>query len=108
MARQWVPVPRVRAHDINVYKQAVDQSSSIEDDVKQVLKNARDALEHIKLSEADKEDATDDLGKLTAELEKDDKDIGRVQRYWNRIKEIAPPVAAILSAATSIAKLLGG
>jgi hypothetical protein len=99
---------KVRARDINVYKQVVDQSSAIEDDLKEVLKNARDALEQMQLSEADKADAADDLGKLTTELQKDEKDLGLVQRYWNRIKEIAPPVASILSAAASVAKLLGG
>lgn len=99
---------RVRARDITVYKQAVDQSSGLDDDLKRALKDARDALEGLNLGDTDKEDATEDLGKLTAELEKSEKDHRLVQRYWNRIKEIAPPVAAILSSAVSIAKLLGG
>ena len=47
------------------------------------------------------------LNNLTAELKKSEKDESRVQRYWNRIKEIAPTVAAILATATSLAKLLG-
>jgi hypothetical protein len=86
----------------------VDQSSGLADDLKRVLKDARDRLEGLDLSEADKKDATEDLGKLAAELEKSEKNPGLVQRYWNRIKEVAPPVASILSAAASIAKLLGG
>lgn len=98
----------LRAHDITTYKQVVDQSLTLDEDVKRALKEAREALEKADLSEADKGDATDDLGKLTDELQKPEKDVGRVRRLWNHIKDIAPPVASILSSAASLAKMLGG
>jgi hypothetical protein len=80
----------VNAHDITVYKNAVDSSARLDNDIKQKLK-----------------DVVDDLNKLTAELEKPQNDASRVQRYWNHIKEIAPPAASILASAASLAKLLG-
>jgi hypothetical protein len=97
----------VNARDITMYKNAVDRSSRLDNNIKQILKNARDAIEHAVLSDEDKADVLDDLNKLTAELEKPEKDPGRVHRYWNRIKEVAPPVAAILTTATILSKLLG-
>ena len=99
---------RAKAGDINVYKQAVDQSSGLDDELKNVLKQARDAIEAADLGEVDKADVTEDLDKLTAELEKTEKEPGLVRRYWNRIKEVAPTVAALLGSAASIAKLLQG
>lgn len=98
----------LKARDITTYKQVVDQSLTLDEELKQVLKAAREALEKAKLPDATKNDATDDLGKLTDELQKPDKDVGRVQRLWNRIKDIAPPVADILSSAASLAKMLWG
>ena len=98
---------RLQARDITVYKQAVDQSSGIDDDLKRVLKEARDAIEQARLGEADKADATDDLGKLTAELEKPEKDPGLVRRYFNRIKEVVPTVARLISSAKTVADMLG-
>jgi hypothetical protein len=97
----------VNARDIIVYKNAVDSSTRLENDVKQKLKEAREAIERADLSDADKADVVDDLNKLTAELEKPEKDEGRVQRYWNRIKEVAPTVASILASAASLGKILG-
>ncbi len=99
---------RVKAGDINVYKQAVDQSSGLDDELKNVLKQAREAIESAGLSEVDKADVAEDLDKLTVELEKPEKDSGLVRRYWNRIKEVAPTVAALLGSAVSIGKLLHG
>jgi len=98
----------LKAHDITAYKQVVDRSLSLDEDLKRALKEAREALEREDLSEADKGDATDDLGKLTDELQKPEKDVSRVRRLWNHIKDIAPPVASILSSAASLAKMLGG
>jgi hypothetical protein len=98
----------LKAHDISAYKQVVDQSLVLDDDLKRALKNAREALEREGLPDADKRDAADDLGKLTDELQKPEKDVSRVRRLWNHIKDIAPPVASILSSAASLAKMLGG
>jgi uncharacterized protein YjbI with pentapeptide repeats len=99
----------VNARDIIVYKNAVDSSPRLDNDIKQKLKEAREAIEKAKdLSDADKKDAVDQLNNLTAELEKPEKDDSRVKRYWNRIKEVAPTGASILASAASLAKLLGG
>jgi hypothetical protein len=98
----------VNAHDIIVYKNAVDGSPRLDNDIKQKLKEAREAIENANLSDADKRDVIDDLNKLTAELEKPGKDDRLLRRYWDRIKQVAPTVAAILSTAASLAKLLGG
>lgn len=98
----------VKIGDINVYKQVVDQSLGLDDELKSVLKQARDAIEAADLSELDKADVAEHLDKLTAELEKCEKETGLVKRYWNRIKEVAPPVAALLGSAVSVAKLLHG
>ena len=98
----------VNARDINVYKNAVDGSVGLDKDIKQKLKEAREAIENADLSDADKADVVEQLKNLTAELEKPQQDATRVQRFWNRIKDVAPTVAAILSTAASVAKLLGG
>lgn len=97
----------VLARDIQVFKHAVDQSSGLDDELKLVLKEAREALEQADLSPTDKTDVAENLGKLTAELEKPDKDTGLVQRYWGRIKEVTPTISSIISSAASFAKLTG-
>jgi hypothetical protein len=98
---------RVRARDITVYKQAVDQSSGIDENLKRVLKEARDAIEQAAISEADKDDAIDDLRKLTAELEKPEQDPSLMRRYFNRIKEVVPTIASLISSAKTIADMTG-
>lgn len=97
----------VLARDIQVFKQAVDQSSGLDAEMKRVLKEAREALEQADLSPDDKTDVVENLGKLTAELEKPEKDAGLVQRYWGRIKEVTPIISSIISSAASVAKLTG-
>ena len=89
------------------YFGVVDKLGTVEEDIKLKLKEAREAIEHSDLPHDDKADAVEQLNNLTAELEKPEKDDGRVQRYWNRIKEVAPTGASILASAASLAKLLG-
>ena len=96
----------VSARDVSLFKQRVDASPALDGDVKQALKQAREELARADLAADDAGDATDDLEKLAVELQKPDADPSRVQRFWGRIKDIAPPVAAILSGAAAIAKLL--
>jgi uncharacterized protein YjbI with pentapeptide repeats len=97
----------VNARDITVYKNAIDSSTGLDSDVKTKFKEAREAIENADLSDDDKADMVEQLNKLTAELEKPEQDDGRVQRFWSRIKEIAPTVASILSSAASLGKILG-
>lgn len=96
---------RFSARDVSSYKQEVD-SSSMDDELKTFLKQVRDAIESAELSEADAQDARDDLAKLSDELEKPVKNPGRLSRLWGNLKAIAPTVSAALSAAASVAKLL--
>jgi hypothetical protein len=96
----------VAARDVSAYNDLIDQSSTLDPDLKRTLKEAREALETIGLPEADKDDVADDLGKLTAELTKPQPDVYRVRRLWMRIRETAPTVAAILASASRLAELM--
>ena len=94
-----------KARDISVYKDAVNQSS-LDDELKRAILQARELLEQTDLPEDDKDDAIDDFNKLTQELENTPANPTRVQRLWKRIHEIAPLVAATLETASSIVGLL--
>lgn len=98
---------KFKARDVASYKQTVD-SSLIDDELKAILVKAREALDSAELPPGDAEDTADDLAKLTAEMEKPEKDAGRIRKLWGRIRDAAPTVASILASAASIAKLLGG
>ena len=96
---------RVRVRDITVFKQTVDRTG-LDEDLKRALKDARDAIEAAEVSDVDKADAADDLVKVAAELEKPEKDAGRLHRYLNRIKDVVAPAASILTSVASIARLI--
>lgn len=85
---------------------AVKKSTEMDDDLRQKLTAAANELLTIDLAESDKSDAIDDLAKLTAELDKPNKDEGRIVRLWRQVKEVAPTVASILSSAASLEKIL--
>jgi hypothetical protein len=90
------------------YFGVVGKLSTVDEDTKQRLKEACEAIENSDLSDKVKTDVIENLNKLTAEMKEPEKDPAFVQRYWNRIKEGAPTVASILASAASLAKLLGG
>lgn len=94
-----------KTRDIAVYRGLVDQSS-FDPEVKRILVEARETLEHLTLTQDDKNDAKDDLNKLVHELGSKSLNPTRVQRFWNRIKEIAPVVATLLESVVSIKKIL--
>ena len=71
------------------------------------LKQARAAIENAGLSEDDRNDILDDLGKLTTELQKPEKNSSRIKRFLNHIKEISSTTAEIITSAASIAKFMG-
>lgn len=98
----------VTARDIAVYKSEVEQSAHIDMELKQKLIQARDEIEKSGLPDGEKQDASDSLKKLTAELDKPTRDPSLVKRYWNRVKEVAPTVASLLASAVSIAKVIHG
>ncbi len=60
------------------------------------------------MPDEDKADVVENLNKLTAALEGEKREPGRIQRFWNRIKEVAPVVADILKSAASVAAILKG
>ena len=94
------------ARDVTVFKHTIEQSS-LDDKIKDVLVEAWEALELLELPTAEREDAAEQLGKLADELIKPDREGGRLRRYWNRIKDVAPTVADILKSAEVIAKFTG-
>lgn len=94
--------------DIQVFRETIDRSQVMDGNLKARLKEARDAIEQASLPEADKRDVLDDFGKLTAEMEQHSPEAGRVRRLFNRIAELAPSVASILSSAAQIAQAVHG
>jgi hypothetical protein len=95
-------------NSLNNYFGVVDQLTNIDDDVRQALKNARQAVDKEPISDEDKADLVEQLQKLTAEASKPTKEPGRLRRFWNHIKDISPTVASILASAASLAKIFGG
>ena len=77
--------------------------------MKREIKEARRRIDELELDREDKDDITDNLTKLTTELQKPEKqqDEGRLKRYFTRIKESAPAIASGLSITASILKLTG-
>jgi hypothetical protein len=84
------------------------QKSGMDNDLKEKLANAAEMIDALEISEDDKADATDDLGKLSEEMQKPVPEPGRVRRLLNRIKDVAPTVASLLASAVNIAKLVSG
>jgi hypothetical protein len=96
---------KVNARKITAYKKTV-QKSHLPKEVKDVLLKARQALEDLSLALTDQNDAADALANLTSELEQEQKNPGRIRRFFNRIQEIAQPVATVLSSAKTIFDLV--
>lgn len=88
------------------YFGAVEEATIPEDDIKEKLKEARQAIEALGISDDDKEDLVEQLTKLTAALEETERDPSRVKRFWDRIQDVAPTVANILSSAASLSTML--
>jgi hypothetical protein len=83
------------------------QQSGLDNELKQKFAEAAEELAKLNIEEGDKDDAADDLKKLTEEFEKPTKDGSRITKIWNRIKAVAPTVATILASAVSVGKILG-
>ena len=98
----------VNARDINAFNNALDQSQGLDPELKRVLVEARQQLESGDLTGADKDDAVDDLGKLADEIKKPEPQPGRIKRFFDGIKQLAPDVASILSSAVKIGGLIKG
>lgn len=77
-------------------------------DIRAPLRDALHIVETMQLSEADKADIIDDLSKLLEALREKSPNCSRIERYVNRIKEIAPPVAAVLSSIKDALAIMSG
>ncbi len=82
------------------------QKSAMDTDLKEKFAAAAEELLNLKINEADKSDAADDLIKLQVELEKPTKDEGRIQKIWNRIEDMVPTIASILASTATLAKVV--
>jgi hypothetical protein len=91
----------INARDITVYSEAVN-NLGLDEATKRALITAREAVEAAGLSQTDKADVNDSLGRITVELEKKEREPGLIRRYFNRIKEVASGVASVLSSAKVI------
>ncbi len=96
----------VHIRDITVYKNEVDNSPSLDPETRDLLKQAIDAIEAAKVSDQEKAEAKEDLGKLTDELKKPEKEPGAIRRYLGRLGAVLPSVATILKAGAEIAKVI--
>src|SRR5262249_2489903 len=99
---------KVNARNIRVYKETVDQSQNLPQELKDVLIRAREALESSSLPETGKNDVADSLANLTQELEQLEKNPGRFGRFSQGIQKIAQPVATALASAKTVYDMVHG
>jgi hypothetical protein len=96
---------RVTIRNIAVYKSEVDEANEFDAETKDLLKHAIDTIEAAEIKPDEKEDAKENLQKLTDEL-KQEKRPGVVQRILNRLAEVLPSVGAILGSSATIAQIV--
>jgi|WetSurMetagenome_2_1015567.scaffolds.fasta_scaffold35871_3 hypothetical protein len=97
------PGASVVTNDVRALTAAV---SVFPPELRDILVRAREAAEAETLSAADKTDLLDEVTKLVTALKEPKPEAGRIRRYWDRVKELAPTVASILSSAKVVAELL--
>jgi hypothetical protein len=95
-----------KSRDIKVFKQSVDQSNGLDDELKQVLKQAAEIISASELNSSEKEDAAESLVKIRDEMNRAAPDKRRIQRCLNWIRDLAPPAASVLASAIKIAELM--
>lgn len=96
----------LNAHNISIFQNMVNNSSNIDSDMKEKINLACTEIEKLSIPQEDKCDAIENIEKLTKELDKLEPDPGRVKRFLNHIKEIAPTVSSILMSAKKIIELI--
>ncbi|PQO27380.1 hypothetical protein C5Y96_17720 [Blastopirellula marina] len=97
----------INAREITAFKGHL-QKSQLDDTVKEILIQAREAVDNEKLSEGDKIDVCDELGKMTQELEKPEPDKSRLSKLFDRITEGASSVGKLLTGISAVAEAIGG
>jgi hypothetical protein len=95
---------QVRIRDITVFKAEVD-AAGFDSATAAALKQAIDAIEAEQIKPEDKEDAKENLQKLTDEL-KQEKRPGVVRRCVQRLAEVVPDLAKIVGGAAAIAEIV--
>lgn len=97
----------VNARDITQFKISIDKSP-LPEELRRSIVNARDQLETLDLTHAEKNDVADSLGELTNELAKDPPQPNRIRRLIDGINERAPLIAATLQGIQLVADLYSG
>lgn len=91
------------------YQAFVLASTALDLETKEVLNQARQAIDDLKIANAgmkeDLEYATRELNRLVTELAVD-QNSKKIKTIWKHIQEVAPTISTILSAIASIAKFL--
>ncbi len=94
------------ARDVTRFEQTIDQSSHLDGEAKDRLKDAYKKIDMLDLCDADKSDVAHDVGSVATELEKPEPDGGRLQSLFKRVEAIAPTVADILRSIGRVAACL--
>jgi hypothetical protein len=98
----------VNARDIAVFKETLSNTMALDESTKTALVNARMAVESAGLSPGEKANIADDLGTLTTELTKPQKDNHRIDGILRRIGAVAPSVLTVLKSVKLVADLIVG
>ncbi len=99
----------VTTGDINIVKNNIDNSLSLDEDTKAKLTQACEKVKTLRFGEDDLRDVVRDLEALQAELagpaQERPNRRERIKRLLARVKLVAEPVAAVLSTIASVAQL---
>jgi hypothetical protein len=90
---------------VAIYKSEVDASSTVTTETKTLLKQSFDVIEAAEVSSDEKNDAKENLQKLTDELN-GEKNPGRISRFIVRLGQVVPAAAAILKGGGEIVELV--
>jgi len=95
----------INARNIMAYKQQLD-SSFRDQNVKSALLDARTRIETAPVSPADKTDAADTLGRITAEIQNSEPDREKLSGWLGILNEIVPTAVTALGGIKVIAEII--
>lgn len=93
----------VEMRDVTSYNQMIDQSGSINAELRDALKEGRREIESLSLAEDVKQHVLDLYGKLTAELKKTQPKASILEMLWSGISTVGKAAPALIL----VGKLLG-